>query len=169
MTCLRVAARVRLFKEQFYRSKNSSLFSTIPGRDDDTLSTTSFWVRQCRQCFAAGAQLHCSSGTWCYSVVCSVPTADSRWSTWDANSRHPMRLFAAPARRSRAACTTAPLTSSAARDVVPPPRRLIYKQKREHCTGIKRDRAVKIERKMVDKKLRRVSSEDMFLKTIFIL
>lgn len=44
----------------------------------------------------------------------------------DANSRHPGRLFAAPARRSRAACTTARPTSSVARDAAPPPQRLTY-------------------------------------------
>lgn len=42
----------------------------------------------------------------------------------DANSRRPGRLFAAPAHRSRAACTTAQPTSSAVRAVAPPPQRL---------------------------------------------
>lgn len=42
----------------------------------------------------------------------------------DANSRRPGRLFAAPAHRSRAACTTTQPTSSVVRVVVPPPQRL---------------------------------------------
>lgn len=40
-----------------------------------------------------------------------------------------MRLSAAPARRSRAACTTALLTSSVARDAAPPPRISTWKIK----------------------------------------
>lgn len=97
-------------------------------------STTSSWVHRCRQCSATEARPRCSPESWRCSVACSARTAGSRSSTWDANSRRPERLFAVPARQSRAACTTTPPTSSAARDVAPPPRRLTCGQKRERYT-----------------------------------